>query len=82
MSFEQVSKDEFERFLGVYPRRLDTDLNQIGEPPVFQFYDFSLEGDDQKVAYAVLNSRGYRGDPNSPHFDGTQDDFYVKADKK
>lgn len=39
---KQVSKDEFERYLANYPRKLERDVCGIGDPPSISYNDFEL----------------------------------------
>lgn len=41
MNFKSVTPGEFESFLASYPRKLERNVNGIGEPPAIEYHDFS-----------------------------------------
>ena len=60
----KVTKEQFTEFIAGYPRRLETDVCGIVEPPQLSYYDFTLgEGPAAQVATVSLGEpREYRID--------------------
>lgn len=54
---KSVTEVEFDKFLKEYPKKLTRDYNQIYEPPLISFNDFSL-GDYPESVVAYCNRDG------------------------
>lgn len=74
MSYEQVSKDIFEVFIKIYPRKLNLHRVNFCTPSVLEWHDFSIgkpnDNPSSKVAYRV-DVEGSQGD------DGSGDKYYI-----
>jgi hypothetical protein len=49
MTTQRVSKEEFERFLATYPRKLERDVARMCGPPLVSYNDFTLGNWPQSV---------------------------------
>lgn len=69
---KRVSKEEFEKFIKSYPRKLSMDVCAIAEPPLITYNDFTLgKFPDCIVArrWAVSdNPNDYFYNPNPKYF--------------
>jgi hypothetical protein len=49
-----VSREEWERFVKSYPRRLTSNLTGVCEPPQRTYYDYTLPSNESAVASVSL----------------------------
>ena len=56
----EVTREEFDAFIAVYPERLDKNVTAIFEPPILSYNDFvkAPKWPDSVVAFVRLNEHG------------------------
>lgn len=68
---KKVSKEEFEKFIKNYPRKLTCNCSGISEPPAISYNDFELA--NRWPHSVVANTWAYSDDP---------DDYYYEENPK
>ena len=73
---KKVTKEEFEKFINDYPRKLECDCSGICEPPAVSYNDFELAN---RWPYSIVASTWlYDDDPDGYYYEPEEErDYYI-----
>lgn len=73
---KKVTKEEFERYISNYPRRLEVDVCGISDPPLISYNDFELAN---RWPYSVVaRTWAYDDNPNDYFYEPEEErEYYI-----